>query len=136
MGVSPQRTTPSSSSLVMPLSSSSPLASPCALKPSLTILHLEDSLSVSSRPPLPRSLKEARPRPHRRPTRRNEMLARGNLSPTPTQLTYKKTSTQASTSQPCCTCTIHVFISFPKICLYFHRKEFRRICISLPRLPW
>merc|ERR1712098_607430 len=80
MGVSPQRTTPSSSSLVMPLSSSSPLASPCALKPSLTILHLEDSLSVSSRPPLPRSLKEARPRPHRRPTRRNEMLARGNLS--------------------------------------------------------
>merc|ERR1712235_161375 len=52
------------------------------------------------------------------------------------QKAYKKTSTQASTSQPCCTCTIPVFISFPKICLYFHRKEFRRICISLPRLPW
>merc|ERR1712112_132185 len=45
--VSLLRTTPSSSSLVMPLLSSSPQASPCALKPSLTILHLEDSLSVT-----------------------------------------------------------------------------------------
>merc|ERR1711915_276866 len=45
--VSLPRTTLSLSSLVMPLSSSSPQASPCALKPSLTILHLEDSLSVT-----------------------------------------------------------------------------------------
>merc|ERR1711915_150448 len=45
--VSPLRTTPSLSSLVMPLLSSSPPASLCALKPSLTILHLEDLLSVT-----------------------------------------------------------------------------------------
>merc|ERR1712029_784857 len=45
--VSQLKTTPSLSSLVMPLLFSSPPASQCVSKPSLIILHLEDSLFVT-----------------------------------------------------------------------------------------
>merc|ERR1711878_146882 len=45
--VSQPRTTPSSSSLEMPPLSSSPPASPCVWRPSLTILPLEGSLCVT-----------------------------------------------------------------------------------------
>merc|ERR1712066_337808 len=85
---SPQKTTPSSSSLAMLLLSCSHPASPCVSSHSPSSLPLEGLLSVtwgrplllvSSRQPPPRSPRASRPRPLRRHSRRNEMLSRGNL---------------------------------------------------------
>merc|ERR1711915_263260 len=83
------KTTPSSSSLEMLLLYNWCRVSPCALRPSLNIHHLEDLLSVTCDRPLlseslslqpPRLLKASRPRLLRRLSRRNEMASRGNMS--------------------------------------------------------
>merc|ERR1712106_186152 len=74
------KTIPSSSSLVMLPSSSWSPASQCVSSLSQSSPLLEGLLSVSSRPPHPRSLKESRPRLLTRLSRRNEMLSRGNTS--------------------------------------------------------
>merc|ERR1711915_1140092 len=71
--------TPSSSSLGMLLLYSWCQASPCALRLSLNIHHLEDLLSESLSQQLPRLLKASRQRLPRRPSRRNEMASRGNM---------------------------------------------------------
>merc|ERR1712179_808611 len=85
---SPQKTTPSSSSPEMLLSSCSPPASQCVSNLSPSSLPLEGLLSVtrgrpslwaSSRPPPLRLPRASRPRLPRRHSRRNEMLSRGNL---------------------------------------------------------
>merc|ERR1711915_904668 len=74
------KTTPSSSSLEMQLLYSWCQASPCALRPSLNIHHLEALLSESLSLQPPRLLKASRPRLPRRLLRRNEMASRGNMS--------------------------------------------------------
>ena len=51
----------------------------------------------------------------------------GQRESTPsTPLAKRKPSATSTTQQPWCI-DVHIFIKIPKICLYFHRKEFRRI---------
>merc|ERR1712098_914381 len=85
----PLKTAPSLLSLATLLLSSWCQASPCALRLSLNIPHLEDLLSVtrdrlllseSLSQQLPRLLKASRLRLLRRLSRRNEMESRGNKS--------------------------------------------------------
>merc|ERR1712096_77360 len=139
--VSRLKTIPSSSSLVMlPLSSWSP-ASQCVSSRSQSFLLLEGLPSVtwgrpwpsvSSRLPPPRSLRASRPRLLIRLSRRNEMLSRGNTSLLCCLLhmgmkIQKLTIGCIMPLQPWYAkfWRFQLFWKFPKISLYFHRKEFR-----------
>merc|ERR1712179_352113 len=85
-------------------------------------------LSVSSRQPLPRRRRARKQRPHRRPTRRSEMILLGNMN-RPSGLFQQPCGGDLnSSSLNFGESFVHAFYLFKKY-VYFHRKEFRRIAI-------